>query len=108
MLAKQLMCYPVVSGHLYPQLCCMCLLLLVLVLFVCMFVFSLLVCFQVLLVAIRLDSPQRPWIVACFFFTGVAAGCLVFVSIFVLFPLLSLFPGPVWHNYMLYIANKNK
>ena len=35
MLAKQLMCYPVVSGHLCPQLCCMRLPLLVLV-FVCL------------------------------------------------------------------------
>ena len=39
MLAKQLMCYPLVSGHLYPQLCCMRLPLLVLV-FVCLCVFS--------------------------------------------------------------------
>ena len=51
-----------------------------------MLVFSLLVCFQVLLVALRLDSPLRPWIVVCFIFTGVAAGCLVFL--FVLFLLL--------------------
>jgi len=27
MLAKQLLCRPMVSGHPYPQLCCMCLLL---------------------------------------------------------------------------------
>jgi len=46
--------------------------------FFCVFVFSLLVCFKVLLVALRLDSPQRPWIVFCFVFTCVAAGCLVF------------------------------
>ena len=68
--------------------------------FVCLcvclfFCFSLLVCFQVLLVAQRLDSPQT-WIVFCFVFTGVAAGCLVFLSIFVLFLLLfsSSFPVP--------------
>ena len=78
-------------------------------LFVCLFVFSLLVCFQVLLVAIRLDSQQRPWIVVCFVFTGVAAGCLVFLFLFVLFPLpLSLSPGPVRLYYMSYIVNKNK
>jgi len=85
------------------------LLLLVLV-FVCLFlVFSLLVYFQVLLVALRLDSPQRPWIVFCFVFTGVAAGCLVFhnlsLSISVLFLFLCsssfLVPGPVRHYYIL-------
>jgi len=54
-------------------------------LFVCAFVFSLLVCFQMLLVVLRLDSPQRPWSVVCFVFTGVAAGCLFFLSISVLF-----------------------
>ena len=101
------MCYPVVSG-LYPQLCCMGLPLLVLV-FVCLCGFSLLVCFQMLLVELRLNSPQRPWIVICFVFTGVAAGCLVFLFLFVLFPLpLSLSPGPVRLYYMLYIVNKNK
>ena len=102
-----------VSGHLYPQFCVLRLPLLVLV-FVCfLFVFSLLVCFQVLLVAIRLDSQQKPWIVVCFVFTGVAAGCLVFLSIFVLFCLLlffalplSLSPGLVWHYYMLNIVTK--
>ena len=48
----------------------------------------------------------RPWIVVCFVFTGVAAGCLVFLSIFVLFLPLSLSPGPVQHYYMLNIATK--
>ena len=52
------------------------------------FVFSLLVCLQVLLVEIRLDSQQRLWIVVCFVFTGVAAGCLVVLFLFLLFLLL--------------------
>ena len=72
------------------------------------FVFSVLVCFQVLLVALRLDSPQRAWIVVCFVFTGVAAGCLFFLFLFVLFLLpLSLSPGLVPLYYMLYFVNKN-
>ena len=72
-------------------------------LFVCFF--SLLVCFQVLLVALRLDSPQRPWIVVCFVFTGVGAGCLVFLSIFVLFILLysSSFPVPQSSSALLHV-----
>jgi len=56
-------------------------------LFLFLFVFSLFVCFQVLLVAQKLDSPQRP----CFFFFALP---------------LSLFPGPVWHYYMLNIVTK--
>ena len=71
----QLMCYPVIQVIYIPSCvvcdCCYwCLFL-----FVCVLVFSLIVYFQALLVAIRLDSPQR--IVVGFVFTGVAAGCLV-------------------------------
>ena len=56
--------------------------------------------------ALKLDCPQRWWIVLCFVVTGVAAGCLVFLSIFVLFLRLSLSPGPVRHCYMLNIVTK--
>ena len=90
-------------------------------LFVCVCVFSLLVCFQVLLVALRMDSPQRPWIVFCFVFTGVAAGCLVFHCFLLLFlsisvPFLFLFlfsssfPVPRSSSALLHVkyCNKNK
>jgi len=84
--------------------------------FFCLCVFSLVVCFQVLLVALRLDSPQRPWIVFCFVFTDVAAGCLVFhclsLSISVPFLLLcsSSFPVPRSISALLHVkyGNKNK
>ena len=83
---------------------------------VCLFVFSLLVCFQVLLVALRLDPPQSQWIVFCFVFTGVAAGCLVFhcfyfsISVPFLFLFSSSFPVPRSGSALLHVkyCNKNK
>ena len=66
MLAMQLLCRPVVSGHLYPRLCSMCLLLVLFFFSLLLFCFfSLFVCLQVFLVALRLDSPQRPRDVFC-------------------------------------------
>ena len=78
--------------------------------FVCVFFFSLLVYFQMLLVALRLDSPQRPWSVVGLVFTGVAAGCLVFLSIFVLFPFLcsSSFLVPRSGSALLHVKYCNK
>jgi len=65
---------------------------------VCLFVFSQLVCFQVLLVALRLDSPQRPWIVFCLVFTGVAAGCLVFHCLFLSISVPFLCSSSLWRE----------
>jgi len=63
-------------------------------------------------VALRLDSPQRPWSVVGFVFTDVAAGCLVFLSIFALFPFLysSSFLVPRSGSALLHVkyCNKNK
>ena len=85
-------------------------------LFVCFLLFSQLVCLQVLLVVLRLDSPKRPWIVFCFVFTGVAAVCLVFhclslsISVPFLFLYSSSFPAPQSGSALFHIkyCNNNK
>ena len=110
MLAQQLLCYPVVSDNLYPQLCCMRLPLLVLVfVFVCFFSACLL---SGAPGGAKAEFPTEAVDCRLFCFTGVAAGCLVFLSIFALFPFLySLsFLVPRSGSALLHVkyCNKNK
>ena len=111
MLAKQLMCYPVVSGHLYPQLCFMRLPLLVLV-----FV-SLCVCFfSACLLSgapggTKAELPTEAVDCCLFWFLQVQQLVVWFFFLFLFFFFffalpLSLSPGPVRHYYMLNIVTK--
>jgi len=106
MLAMQLLCRLVVSGHPYPWLCCMCLLL-VLLLFCCCFVlfFSLFVCLQVLLVVLRLEQSLlfgscrcSSWLSGLSLFSPIVSFYFLPVSFSLLS--LSLFPCQVRHYYM--------